>query len=577
MKINKFKIFIIAIIFVAIVISIIVAMYNKKEYKIEEVNVGDYRYYILYKGEKMGVIDVSGNVIIDTKYEYIEIPNQSMPVFICYENSKGKAVGMQGEDLFTKYDDISSIEFQTIDSNVEYEKNVLRYKQNDKYGLIDLEGNQITKAIYDEIQGLQGKTGELSVRQSNKYGVINTKGAKIIDVQYDNIEGDGFYDENAKLKYERCGYIVRQKTEDGYKFGYIDSNGKMLLKTEYNQINRITENPKYQDIYLIARKDGQVGMIKNKEIIINFEFQNIEYDITTDLLIMEKGSKYGIYNIEGNQILKPEYDEILLKGVYIHTQKENEEKYYDITGREIKDTLYISMNPTENKNYYISIDENGLCGVVDKEHKVIIKNEYIYMEYLFDEYFIASKQDTGFGIINTKGDIVIDFKYDVLSRINKTNILQAEILQTNTLDIYSKSMEKKASFENVIVDIKESYIDIYSNGIVKYFNFDGEELSSNQVYTKNKLIAKTENYKWGFVDTKGNFIINNIYDEVTEFNIYGFAGVKKDNKWGVIDIAGNIVLEPTYELKEEYRKPDFIGKYYKIYNGYGQVCYTDEQ
>ena len=35
-----------------------------------------------------------------------------------------------------------------------YEKKVLRYKQNGKYGLIDYEGKVITKPIYEEIEGL---------------------------------------------------------------------------------------------------------------------------------------------------------------------------------------------------------------------------------------------------------------------------------------------------------------------------------------------------------------------------------------------------------------------------------------
>ena len=31
---------------------------------------------------------------------------------------------------------------------------------------------------------------------------------------------------------------------------------------------------------------------------------------------------------------------------------------------------------------------------------------------------------------------------------------------------------------------------------------------------------------------------------VTEFNKYGFAGIKKGGKWGVVNIKGEIIQEP---------------------------------
>ena len=49
------------------------------------------------------------------------------------------------------------------------------------------------------------------------------------------------------------------------------------------------------------------------------------------------------------------------------------------------------------------------------------------------------------------------------------------------------------------------------------------------------------------------------YDEITEINQYGFAGIKKDGKWGVINKDGEVILEPTYESNSI--NPVFIGKY----------------
>ena len=68
-----------------------------------------------------------------------------------------------------------------------------------------------------------------------------------------------------------------------------------------------------------------------------------------------------------------------------------------------------------------------------------------------------------------------------------------------------------------------------------------------------------------------------IYDKVTEFNSYGFAGIKKDNKWGVINETGDIIIEPSYIIQDDSTAPEFLGQYYKIYYGYGENYYTDHK
>ena len=53
-----------------------------------------------------------------------------------------------------------------------------------------------------------------------------------------------------------------------------------------------------------------------------------------------------------------------------------------------------------------------------------------------------------------------------------------------------------------------------------------------------------------------------------------FATVEKDGKWGVINEQGEEVLEPTYEFKNQ-EEPFFIGKYYQVVYGVGEIYYTD--
>ena len=92
-----------------------------------------------------------------------------------------------------------------------------------------------------------------------------------------------------------------------------------------------------------------------------------------------------------------------------------------------------------------------------------------------------------------------------------------------------------------------------------YLTADGKKVDNKTVYLENQLYSSKENGKWGFVDLKDNVIVDYQYDEITEINQYGFAGIKKDGKWGVINKDGEVILEPTYESNSI--NPVFIGKY----------------
>ena len=134
-------------------------------------------------------------------------------------------------------------------------------------------------------------------------------------------------------------------------------------------------------------------------------------------------------------------------------------------------------------------------------------------------------------------------------------------------------MEKVAEMKNAVILKKENYLLIYNNDERKYFDFNGVEKTNLEVFPNNKLFSKQENGKWGFIDKNENLVVECKYDQVTEFNNYGYAGIKLDGKWGCIDQTGKIIVEPKLEIFK-LENVDFIGKYYKAVYGYGESYYT---
>lgn len=571
---NNIKIIasVVAIILI-IIIAIIVVVFkvtNKKDIvQVSELDKNNiYEYFLLSSGDNVGVIDKNGEQIIDTKYVNLYIPNPSKDVFVCYtSDDEYEILNKNEKKIFTDYEEVSAIE--TSSENLEVEKYVMKYKSNGLYGLIDLDGNIITEAEYDEISSVKDKPGNILVKKDNKYGVLDSKGNVVVEVKYDGVSADGYC--SVDDLYTKTGYIVSEKSDDGVNFGYIDYKGNILLDIKYESVERALEYDE-DDIYLIVMQKGKKGVFKNKKKIIDFNFQDINYSDLSNIFIVEKNGKYGFYKIDGKTILKPQYTKYSVAGNYISVEKDDKTQLYDVNGNLVDSSSYTKMNETENPAYFIAEDENGYYSIISKDVK--IDEKYIQVSYAFDNYFIFTDESGKSGVVNalTK-EVEIEPAYDFIIVIEGAKALQAIDGIGNLIDIYSKDLEKTVTMEDGIVNsLEDGYAIVYSETDMKYINSDGNVIENTEVYPDKKLYAIQKDGKWGFADSSKKIVIECEYDIVTEFNKYGFAGIKKDGKWGVVNEDGKIIVEPTYEL-DTYYFPQFIGKYILIQS---EITYCEE-
>lgn len=563
---KKIRWIIIGIVAVIIIAISIMAIINEVQlhYKVEEIS--EYKYFTLEQNQKYGVIDRNGNIVIEAEYGAVQIPNPFKAIFVCVkeynENTKEYETVVYNEKkevLLSNYKNVQAISIYTNVNSTPYEKSVLTYKENGKYGLINLEGKQITKPVYDEISSINYKEGTFLVKQNELEGIINMKGKVIIKCEYESVTSDNYYSENGNKK--QAGFIVSKKTEDGYRYGYANYRGTIILNPIYTQLERVTEIANEKGVYFIAFKNGQAGLLKNNKEILNYEYEDIQYNVLGSIFVTKRNGKYGAVNQEGTTVLYPEYDNVYTGGMYLNALKDKDIFIFDLNGNKIE-TNEVSKTKTENANYYITIDKSNKYKVVDSKDNIIIDKDYTYIEYLPGDYFIVER-DSKSGIIDSNGKSVIELKYDSISRINETDILQMET--NKNIALYNLNMKEIVSMDNAIVkEVKDekAYILLYSDTDFKYFDKKGNILTSQNLFENNSLFAKNINGKWGFVDKDGNLKVQNDYELVTDFNKYGFAGIKKDGKWGSINQNGEVVQEPTYDLKRNI--PEFVGKYYRV-------------
>jgi len=216
-----------------------------------------------------------------------------------------------------------------------------------------------------------------------------------------------------------------------------------------------------------------------------------------------------------------------------------------------------------------------LYGIINENGVETTTNKYTYIEHLIGEYFAAYNTDNQIGIINQYGTTILPIQYNLIQRIKGTNMIQVNNTAKGNVEIYSANIEQIALMKNAKLYTSNEYIKLVSDIETKYFSLDGRILTNKEALPDNTLFAVSRYGLWGFEDKDGNIVVEQVYDMVTEFNEYGFAGIKSENKWGIINEQGNIIVEPTYEINSS-AEPEFIGKYYKINYG-GEDYFTDEK
>ena len=571
----KKKNLIIVVLIIAILAGLTYIIVNKiqkenKKYEIAQIN--EYKYFVLKENEKYGVINTEGKTIIEPKYDDIKIPNPEKAVFICYEGESTKVLNNNGEEIYTQYENIQPLKLKNILSDLMYEKTTLKYSKDGKYGIISIDGKKITNAIYEEIDTLQFKEGELLVKKNEKYGVINIKGATLVKALYDGIEADRYYEEDTG--YKKDGYIVKKTTDKGYRYGYVTVNGKQIIDNKYNDLYRITDINS-DEIYIICAENGKYGLLKDGNKIIENDYQSLVYNESNNTITALKGKNYGAFFIDGKEIIPFEYKQIGTSGEYIYaTTADENEKVFDTNGNEAGIEPSIAIIDVDSTDYKIYIDTtNGKTNYeIYQNDKKITKNKYIYIEYLFDNYFTACNEDGKLGVIDNNDETKINFEYNSIQKIEGTNLIETIQNDTNTIQIYTNDMKKVSELKNANIEINSNYIKLYNNTEIKYITKDGKEVKNTELFENNKIFANQKDGKWGFVDKNGKVVIDYKYDDVTEVNKYGFAGIKMDNKWGIVDENGNIVVEPKYKINDN--NPTFIGEYYQVTYGSGEVYYT---
>ncbi|MCF0124179.1 MAG: WG repeat-containing protein [Clostridia bacterium] len=402
-----------------------------------------------------------------------------------------------------------------------------------------------------------------AVYQNDKWGVIDEAGNIVIDPSY----AEMIIIPDSKKDVFLCMYDVNY--EDGtYKTKAINSKNEETY-TYYDQIEAIQivdegNNMEYMEGILKVQKEGKYGVIdfEGKEVV-ECIYDKIEASPKmTGAIKVEKDGKYGLIKKTGEKILDTQYENITgvnETGKYVIVQ-EGKQKLVKDDGTELLSGNYDEITEIlELEENGVIYKKSGKYGVMKLTGEVTIEPQYENLKEAKSGKLIA-KKDGKYGVINLNNETELEFKYSNISSVSKADIYITENEQFEN-EILNGNYEVRLSGILVDLDTEKGYLEIRNNEGIKFYNFQFEEKEESEIFTNITLFLSKKDGKYGFVDKSGKVVVDYKYDDATNQNAYGFAGIKKDGKWGSIDQNGKIVQEPTYNL-DDYLQINFIGRWH---------------
>ena len=354
------------------------------------------KYFIFEEKGKLGLVDLQGKTVLAPTFNSIE---EKQPYFFACSKTKGCSVYNGNLQLVLKGG------YNSIELGCEGQFIV---KKNGKYGVVSEKGAVILPLKYSNINS--NRNG-YTVKLNEKAGLFNSEGKEIIPISYHWVYTDKI-DDNIP--------IVAELKES--KAGYINTKNEWVIPPTYlyafafrQGVARVKKGRNYMYINL---KGEPVIQDFDNYVIQNFDNYVIEPSDNTYIVGVRKECKYMVYDLNGN--LLDTYDGFINNwsgNAIFGVKKGGKWGYIDGYGKVIVPFEYEEVNNFSEG--LASVRKDGKWGYINPKNEIVIPIEFTNKEVGFfknggAEYYT----DRGAGLINLKGEIIAEPKYDSIEYVN---------------------------------------------------------------------------------------------------------------------------------------------------------------
>lgn len=316
---------------------------------------------VIYKeGRKYGLMDFDGDKLTDASYGAIH--DSSEGLFGVKSNAKSGFIDTQGDIVIERqYGDIGK-----------FSHDLAPAEKDGAFGYIDKDGQWVIEPSYEEARAFDHYE-RARVQLEDEEQLIDLSGETVLSASEIMTSGGPLYgakDDDAMRLYDHDGNVF---TDDEFT-GIFEIQGYgVQVETEESELNilfdeegnKVAEEPLWipgtmdtviaggepddpSNVVLVETRDDYVDM-KYPEQTHRFEVEEIMPMLNQDHVMFYEDDKAGLMDFEGERIIEPDYDELLLHDDdYIIFIDEGKNGVIDMEGNEIAPAQYSEMNTSLN-------------------------------------------------------------------------------------------------------------------------------------------------------------------------------------------------------------------------------------
>lgn len=445
-----------------------------------------------------------------------------------------------------------------------------------KWGYVDADGKKVINYSYESAGVFID--GMALVRKGDKWGYIDPAGREVIKIKYTEM---GAWTGNY------CKVGIGGKVEDGAvygaKYGYIDKTGVEIIKPDYEEIGQ------FKNGVAFIRKGKKYGYINDKmQMIIPCKynavgaFNDLGYVWVCDGAKFGNdnsfsGGKYGIYYIDGKEIITPKYADagVFIPYIYSPTEKDMEKMTYNhktvlkesgshhlIRKSTIPKTLFSKLRE-DASGFYASNQSDGYKnGVYDLQGNMIVaEGKYMTPFYPTDGYVLIYFGLNSYNFLNlaTGNMLFKDNVKNAWAFNDGVAVISRDGKYWELIDTQGRTLTKAYYTIFPLKDGIHIVRDEQSNGDLHYGAIDGQgnvviPAENFFVYPpSNGLMSfrKVGSDIAGYYNTKGEVAIEPRFRSALSFK-GDIAEVKTDGGWGLIDKTGREVVKCRWTSTSSY-------------------------
>lgn len=401
-----------------------------------EYNMADKKLLPIRSKGLWGFSDISGNVVVQPKYEVVE------------KFSEGLSAVKVGE----KYGYLNKLGNLAIppgfDDALIFKEGHALVEMNELWGMIDRNGDFVIEPKYEDLGLLS--SGLAYFQEGDLYGYFDAKGNVRLQPQFSeayDFEGD---------------YAVVSKND---YYGVIDNFGTTYLPFQFDDLYQ------YDSTHFVASFNEYYGVIGlSRDTLIPFEYDYISNPLN-GRTIVELDGEFNYFNSDSSFLLKewvetyPEYRQmaVFVNG-YAKIKFDDGFNLIDTTGKKL---LKKDVEDIGQYGNLIAVKKKGSWGYIDPKGNSKIPHDYSYA-YPFKSDLAVVQQEPFFGLINSKGEFVIPPLMEDLKILNDSLFVGKSLGEYGLLTSKGDTL---LNFQYIKIEpIDDMVVKIEEDGDVFYYN-----------------------------------------------------------------------------------------------------------